>query len=397
MSSHTLSSVSGLNLHRQQHAEMPPAKHEYIIVPSSSAPSWGGYHVVDVKEKDIIVHDIIARFNVSPITGLTGSVANFPHYTPAQFWMVRVEIVIGGIVIDTLYATEQFIRNNLYHTDEDRRLTNNSMGAYDSLAQRNALATTTSSYFVNFYTLFKQAHIPLLFNHTEVQLRFYMDNAANNTNQSTLTGNSVSSIISMDLVLKVSRIPQQYSSVLKKQIIGKPHHYKFHETRYGTFNVQSGVSSTNLVLAPFSGSISLIYFVVRPLTGLTNNNQYQFTAINSFYLLNSSSTNISGGQSITNAMALQVFNKHWSLSSYCGETALGLTDNKANVYMYSFSADPIESMEKGITLNTYKFSGTEQLFINFASTLAAPHQVDVFALCDSVLEIGASHVKKLSI
>ena len=65
--------------------------------------------------------------------------------------------------------------------------------------------------------------------------------------------------------------------------------------------------------------------------------------------------------------------------------------------MYSFSADPIESIEKGLTLNTYRFTGTEQLNLNFVSSIGAAIQVDFFGLSDAVLCIDGQGIKKMSI
>ena len=47
-----------LNVNASQHVNLPHMKHEYIIVPSTSAPSWGGYFVIDFRERNCILHDI---------------------------------------------------------------------------------------------------------------------------------------------------------------------------------------------------------------------------------------------------------------------------------------------------------------------------------------------------
>ncbi len=39
----------GLNVNASQHVNLPNMKHESIIVPSTSAPSWGGYFVIDFR------------------------------------------------------------------------------------------------------------------------------------------------------------------------------------------------------------------------------------------------------------------------------------------------------------------------------------------------------------
>ncbi len=59
-------------------------KHETYIIPSTSAASWGGYFTFDYKEKSTMIHNLRLQIYVSAITGLTGTVTNFPNYNPAQ-------------------------------------------------------------------------------------------------------------------------------------------------------------------------------------------------------------------------------------------------------------------------------------------------------------------------
>jgi hypothetical protein len=110
----------GLNVQASQHINLPQMKHESIIVPSTSAPSWGGYFVIDFRERNCILHDITLQFNVSALTGYTGSNATSPRYTPAFFWFTRIEIVQNNNVIDTVYANQQFLMNQLYSFDEQK-------------------------------------------------------------------------------------------------------------------------------------------------------------------------------------------------------------------------------------------------------------------------------------
>ena len=51
----------------------------------------------------------------------------------------------------------------------------------------------------------------------------------------------------------------------------------------------------------------------------------------------------------------------------------------------------------GIDMNTYRFSGNEQLQINFVSALAAGVTIDVYAHMATVVEVSANAVKKLSL
>ena len=66
-------------------------------------------------------------------------------------------------------------------------------------------------------------------------------------------------------------------------------------------------------------------------------------------------------------------------------------------YIWSFSADTIETATSGVDLNTYKFTGNEQLQINFSGTLASNVQVDVYAHMASLVEVSTNSVKKISL
>ena len=169
----------GLNIPASQHTVIPSGlKHETVIIPSTSQPSWGGYFVFDFKEKALSLHNIAIQFNVSALTGMTGGTAL--RYTSAYSWFNRIEIVINNQVIDTIYPHQQFLLNNLFNFDEQRALINKASGDYKTITTRQTLASTTSDYFVNLWTLFNQTHLSLLYPKDDVQLRVYMDTLANN-------------------------------------------------------------------------------------------------------------------------------------------------------------------------------------------------------------------------
>ena len=96
-------------------------------------------------------------------------------------------------------------------------------------------------------------------------------------------------------------------------------------------------------------------------------------------------------------MALLYLGRDWSKSSYLSETALSTTNNNANVYMWSFSASCCETAETGVDMNTYRFTGSEQLQITFTGSLASAITVDIYAHMASVVEVSSNAVKKLSL
>ena len=92
---------------------------------------------------------------------------------------------------------------------------------------------------------------------------------------------------------------------------------------------------------------------------------------------------------------------HWSHSTY-SEEVLGrgtpFSENSfANVYLWSFSQDIVESMHSGKTLGCHKFMGNEVLNINFSSDFAQGSQqasLRVYAFTEQMLEISSNNIKK---
>jgi hypothetical protein len=389
----------GLNLTSSQHINLPQMKHESIIIPSTSAPTWGGYFVIDFRERNCILHDLVLQFNVSALTGYTATNGTSPRYTPAYFWFSRIELVQNNNVIDTIYPNQQFLSNQLFNFDEQRTIINLGCGAYNNTTQRATLAASANSYYVDLWNYFQQGHLPILSQKDDLQIRIYMDSLANNavTGTATLTASPISTINSANLIARVTRLQSSDITNRLRSISARPEHYKFNELRYGTFAVNSGVSSTSIVLTPLTGQCNYLFFTVRPTASIVGDGYFSYTAISNFALLDGTSTNIVGGQAIPNAMALLYLGRDWSKSSYLSETALSTTNNNANVYIWSFSASCVETAETGVDMNTYKFTGNEQLQITFTGALAASVTIDVYAHMASVVEVSNNAVKKLSL
>ena len=226
-----------------------------------------------------------------------------------------------------------------------------------------------------------------------------MDSLANNavTGTAVLSTGPTSVINSCNLIAKVTRLQASIDTNRLRSIQARPEHYKFNELRYGTFAVNSGVSSTSIVLTPLTGQCNYLFFTLRPTASITGEGYFNYTALTNFAILDGTSTNIVGGQAIPNAMALLYLGRDWSKSSYLSETALNTTNNNANVYIWSFSASAVETAETGVDMNTYKFTGNEQLQITFTGALAASITIDVYAHMASAVEVSANAVKKISL
>ena len=388
-----------IKVNSSQSVRLPSMQHLNVLIPSTSQPSWGGYSIFDLKEKGCSIHEITIKLNISPITGLTGTQANYPNYNPAFFFLQRLEIVINNNIIDTIYPEEQWLRNQLFEYDEKRKYINLLCGDYANIAQRNALATAQSEYYIPLWSLFKQTHLFLITTAHEVQFRCYWNTAINNINVGTLTGIPQSTINSGVLLVKLSRHTQQIIQFKSKEMHpSSPFHSKFTELRYGTFTVNAGTSSSNIVLTPIVGPVAFLMFIVRNSANLNGSNYWNFQAIKDWAILDSSSTNITGGVQITHKDAVLLLNKDYTLSSYCTENALSTTNNNnANVYIYAFSGNVSDVIHSGRSLGYHYFQGNEQILLNFNSQLTANVQVDVYAYCDSAVEQSTNYVKKISV
>ena len=380
-----------IKVNSSQAVRLPKMEHLTVLIPATSQPSWGGYSIFDLKEKGCSIHEITIKLNISPITGLTGLQENYPNYNPSFFFLQRLEIVINNNIIDTIYPEEQWLRNQLFENDEKRKFINQLCGDYADIAQRWYMATYQSEYYIPLWSLFKQTHLTLMTNAHEVQFRCYWNTAINNINVGTLTGIPQSTINSGVLLVKLSRHSQS-TLQSKRQIMSptSPFHSRFTELRYGTFTVNSGTSSSNIVLTPIVGPVAFIMFIVRHTSELKGTGYWTFKAVKDWAILDASSTNITGGVQITHKDALLLLNKDNTVSSFC-------TENHGNVYIYAFSGNVPDVIHSGRSLGYHYFQGNEQILINFNHPLTTNVQVDVYAYCDAAVEQSSNVVKKISV
>lgn len=368
-------------------------KHEVIYTPAQSVPSFGSYYIIDFKEKNIKVHSIMLNYNVSPISNLSnGPIANYPRFTPVDFWHTRIEIIINNNIIDTLYPTLNFIERNLYELDDYRKIDNYASGNYLDGTNRSSLASYNSNYYFNLKTFFNQNHMALLTSSHDVQLRVYMNTLTNIVEQSTLTGTPIATINSCQLITKVTRLSQSDVQSHLGQMMKIPMHLKYHSTSYQPFTIQAGTTQANLILSSIVGKVSVLYFVINP-SGYNQSEYYNYTPLQQFAILDGASTNIVGGVDLLSNFNLLVQSKEWSKSSFLSESFAQL--NNSYVYSYSFSVDPVKSYETGGDYTTRQFNGTEQLKLVFPSALGSTTQVDVYALLSSVVEQTHVSVQKL--
>ena len=391
--------VGGLNLPASSAVALPSGqKYETLIVPSTSAPNWSSYFTIDVNERGVNVNDMVVQFNLGAVVGTGWS----GYFNPACFFFTRCELLMGGSVIDTIYGQEQFILNQWLEYDEDRLAVNNAMGNYSSdraITNRAALSSTstTNTLYVPLKCFVNQVKLGLFTEQHKLQLRFYMDSLSNVlvTTAGTLTSCAINSV---NLILDVTRHDSADHHAKVQELAVDPHHNVFHTCSYGTFNVASGVSSSTLVLSPIVGNVACLFFTIRPTsTGLTGTGMWNYTALSSFHLLDQASSSLVGGQPIPHYLATNILNGKWCKSSYCQENGLAVLNNNSNVYMWSFSSDPVAALSQGLAIGSRRFTGAEQLVLNYTSALAGAVQVDIYALMENILEKGHMTVKKISL
>jgi hypothetical protein len=356
-----------------------------------------------VKERNCIISDLLLNFSLGSIGGITGTATSYPHFSPATFFTTKVEIVVNNITIDTLYPVSNFVSQQFFNDDNDRVYINDMQGAYNSIIQRNTLSTASSNYYVKLRTVYNECHIPILSDSHNLQIRVYMDQLANVVNTGSGQTGTPTATIAANIVCKVLKLPADIASNRLAAMIKKPEQSIYHNLRYSPFAISSGVSSSTIVLTPFVGNVAALFFVIRNADKITKNDAYQFTAITNFALLDSTSSNCVGGQAIPSFLALNYLSQFYCRSSYTSETSLGVnlagtvTDNKSNVYAWSFSSNISEALENGLLLGHRKFLGNEQLQITFTGSLASNIQVDVWAFCQSVFEQGGNYVKVMAL
>ena len=280
--------------------------------------------------------------------------------------------------------------------DEDRLAINNAAGNYASAAQRTSLSsqTSTNTFYVNLRTYFDQTKINMLTDAHAVQLRVYMDNLSNVFNVVSRTLTSCS-IMSCNAICKIIRLDVNSAAQRLEDIRLRNQHAIFHSLSYAPLIIIAGNSTSTLVLPSIVGNVAMLMFTIWP--SLVGTGCWNYSQLLSFAILDSASTNLVGGQPLPSSFALNLLYKDWMKSSYNTETSYGTNNQGANVYMWSFSCDPVAALTDGQALSTRKFTGGEQLVLNFPSALATNVTVEVYAFMESVIEQTLTSVRKISL
>jgi hypothetical protein len=177
-----------------------------------------------------------------------------------------------------------------------------------------------------------------------------------------------------------------------QEMIVHPEHSIYHQNSYMTYTVPIGTTSINIILGALTGSMAGLCFTVRASTvGL---GAWNYTQLSSFALLDAGGQNIVGGQNIPSAYSSLIMNSRNIKSSYNVETSFGTTNNGANFYLWSHSANLADGLEHGRALSSRKYTGNDQLVLTFPVATTVLQTVDIYGFLETVLEYTAHSVNK---
>jgi hypothetical protein len=218
------------------------------------------------------------------------------------------------------------------------------------------------------------------------QLRVYLKQMSDVIIIGSGTGTATTSINFSNLIVKAIKLPAHIIHKQHQDLMKKPFHTLFHDVRYQTNVLSSGISNATIVLSSITGRIPYLFFVVRN-SGFGSNGVNTFLKLKNFAILSASGENIVGGQPISDTVNLE-HSTQWSLSQYQLEA-------NSYVYVWSFSSDVIKAFHTGCALSSHEFKGAEQLQIQFNQPTGDPVQVDIFASTECLLEQKHNTIRKL--
>ena len=395
MLSQTLSK-SKLGAHRlpsHQAVSAQVARSEVITVLSSSVPYWGSQFTIDMnREPGVHVIENVLGFTLSAIGAMTT-----PSYVPAYFFIDHLDIITSGNVLVTLYPEPQFLMAQLFQQDEDRLLENLSAAHYASSTQRQTLAGAQNTYYIRLRDFYSAAGgaFPVTELAHQAQLRITLKPLASATigSGSAATG----SIVSCNLLQRIVRLREgELAAVRNEMQLYKSLSFNFSDIKTMSFTAQSGATALNCTLNSITGKVSAILFVVRTQSPV-GAALWNFQPVQQFQYVNSSGSNMVGGQYIQASDALLVKGNRWCLSTYLGENGYGLVDNHANVYLYSWDHSPADAVIYGVNDGFATFNGSEQCQITFPAALGSAMQVDFYAFTQAAVVLTRSTINKVAL
>ena len=330
------------NVANFQNVPSPEIKREILAFPATGVPSFGNItSTYCTLTSPAVVEDAIIELGLNAVTftGLTGF-ANVSSLVPANLAILTTEIIIGGTSFQLIRAQENHIKQQLFCSDEKRMLLNNAVGNYASATQRYTMNASANKYYVNLWSIFQESK-PFIPAGTIIEIKTTFDTTANIFNPGTASGTwtGTASISSVVCYLKTVRYkdPAQ-SNLLANSLRLKPIVSLYNDTKFQPFVsqiVSAGVAFSNQ-LTQITGKVNFIYFTIQNTSSMTGMNMINYQPITSFTINGNDGSPIHG-VAIPSNLALLTIGSDNTGSTYLSETATGLTNNNAYVYMYSFS------------------------------------------------------------
>jgi hypothetical protein len=414
-----------------------------VVIPSTSQVQFGGYSTFEFREKSCLLNDIVLQFQLQNPTGGSSSSPTtqtnpnmYPRMIPCFGWFTRIEIVQNNNIIDTIYPISNFLQHQFMVSDEERKKLNHGAGNYNDSVNcyYKTWYNDSDFFYLPLWTYFKQNHIPLLYPKDDLQIRLCMQDLKNCVVVDPAPGTPpfVLSGLTCNLICNITRLGQDVNLFRLQSLNRKVEHYKYLELRYGTYSVASGVSSSTIVMNSTTGNVAYLYFVVRP-SSLTSTvsiagpaQQFFYYPIKNFSILDSTSTNITGGQAISFSMLKTYLSRKFTASSYyadnceiadqshasinnaspffpsfvptfSGNPRVGAYSNFSHAVIYSFADDAVGCANSGISSGAFRFQGSEQLQIQFDQPITEGVSIDIYAYVESVIEISPTYVKKINL
>jgi hypothetical protein len=367
----------------------------YQRTPFNTSVTWGSISTVTFRTKNVSIADAWIEFTLaSGISDLTLTSSGTAGLLPAQFWATRIEVIIGSVVIDTIFPLNNFLEAQVFAgSDEKRTLANTGSGIYNNHASRATRTATGQVWYLPLKTFLAQGQYPILAGSPDIELRVTMNTLADSYSisaGSTESGTPAQSgFSSVNLVTRHSVLPAEQIAYHTNLLKRSPLHFPFLETRTQTIPVPSGSSTITAVLSGITGTACALLFAVRP-ANPTKGSQIAFeSTVTSWELLSNASQSLVGGQPITDALSRFIISQQLNTTFF--------TEVGAGVYCYSWSHDLQSSFDSGLNLSTYTFRGSEQLRLTLSSALGANAQIDVMALTYSAIEMSGNTIRKISL
>jgi hypothetical protein len=383
--------IGSLNLPTHQAVSLPHSQeHTQLVVVNSSPFAYGNLGTLDIRAQGgAVLNAITLQFSLSAV----GGTAIVGQFCPSHYFFDHIDVAIGGTVVETIYGSSNFLLTQALHYDEARKSLNLLAGPYDSAPARLALSSTTAPnvfYCKLMANVFKGLH--MLNSTSDIQLRIYMNPLSTCFNLVSGTG-LTNTITQVAAYCDVTKLGSDGHSDHLVSLRNDAHHRIFHKQTWNSYTVLAGTTQTNIVLTGLSGKVAGFFFTLR--ASVLPPNQWTYTPVSQWALLDGQSTNICGGLPLPATLCSNYLNPMSSKSSYPSETAYGTNDQKAYYYSFAHSVDLVEALTVGKCLSSRTYNGTEQLQLTFPAATGTALTLDIFAFVETILQHSETSIKSI--